>query len=110
MYYINAGEFKHKITIQQYKETINNDDIPVRSWENVLTTKAKVTNTRGDEYLQAQNIGVAIDKTFYIRYSKKVPITTDNQIVYNGQVYNIVYANNIMDLNKYIEIKAELKR
>ncbi|MDY3960172.1 phage head closure protein [Romboutsia timonensis] len=110
MFTINPGDFKHIITIQEHLETISNDDIPVKQWVNVLKTKAKVTNVRGDEYLQAQNVGMKIEKTFYIRYSRSVPITTDNQILYKDKVYNVVYVNNVMDLNKYIEIKVELKR
>lgn len=109
MFTINPGEFKHKITIQEYVDTVDVDNIPIQTWTDVLVTKAKVTNVRGDEYLKAIGTGVSIDKTFYIRYSKSVEITTDSQILYNGKVYNVVYVNNVMDLNKYIEIKAEFR-
>ena len=107
---VNPGEYKHLITIQEFKEVFNNDDIPVREWVDVYKTRAKVLNPRGDEYLEEQNIGINIDKTFYIRYARNIPLSTDNQIICNGQIYNIVSVNNVLDLNKHLEIKVKLKR
>ena len=108
-FYIDAGEFKFPIEIQEFVEMPNNDDIPTKNWATFINIRAKVINTSGKEYIQGQGTGSAIYKKFYIRFPRQ-EVTTDSRILYNNQVFNITYVNNVDDANKYLEIIAELKK
>lgn len=108
-FYVDPGEFKYPIEIQEFIETPNNDDIPTKTWATFIKIRAKVINTSGKEYIQGQGIGSAIYKKFYIRFPRQ-EVTTDSRILYNNQVFNITYVNNVDDANKYLEIVAELKK
>uniref|UniRef100_UPI00374E70A9 head-tail adaptor protein n=1 Tax=Clostridium perfringens TaxID=1502 RepID=UPI00374E70A9 len=48
-----------------------------------------------------------IAKTFYIRFPKSIEITEDDKVLYKNKIYNIIYANNIEEMNVYLEIKTE---
>lgn len=103
---INPGEFKHKIVIQRCLTKTNNDGILEEVYEDIFTTRAKVLNVRGNEFLQAQGIGSNIEKTFYIRSIPRFKITNDDRVIYNDEIYNIAYINDIEDRGIYLEIKA----
>ena len=108
-FYIDAGEFKLPIEIQEFIEMPNADDIPTQHWATFIKIRAKVINTSGREYTQGQGMGSSIYKKFYIRFPRQ-EVTTDHRILHNNQIFNITYVNNIDDQNKYLEIIAELKK
>ena len=110
-YYINPGEFKHKIVIQKYSNSVNADDIPTATeWVTLLSTKAQVVNTKGSEYIEGLKTSNSITKKFYIRDPKRIEIDTIHRISYKNKIYNIKYVNSIKDSGKYLEILAELKQ
>lgn len=105
---INPGEFRHRIQIQRYDEYKNDDNIPCEGWIDLFSTKAKVINVRGDDFILAQGNGVRITKTFYIRARKEFEVTEEDRIIYNGREFNIKYVNDIEERGIYLEIKAEV--
>ena len=46
-FYIDAGEFKLPIEIQEFIEMPNADDIPTQHWATFIKIRAKVINTSG---------------------------------------------------------------
>ena len=106
-YRINPGEFKNKIEIQRCIKVKDDDNRLIEKWTNVYTEKAKILYTRGEEYTEAYGTNSNVSLTFYIRHNRK-KITYKDRIIYKEKAYNIVYVNNIQELNKYYEIKAEL--
>lgn len=107
---IKAHEFKHSIEVQrQCTDEVDDEGLPCEEhWDALLKTRAKVINAGGSERLQAKQIGMEIDKTFYIRARRDKEITDKDRILYKGDYYNIVYVNNVQDSDMYIEIKAKL--
>lgn len=104
---INPGEFRHPITIQKSTVIKNGDGIPKCIWNDLLNTRAKVINVHGDEYYKALSTGVKIEKTFYIRFDRSKNITENDRVIYNNEIYDIKYVNDIKDMNIYLEIKGE---
>lgn len=102
-----TGEFRNPIIVQEVKELKNAENIITDTYVDVLKTRAKVTNKKGEEIVEATGTTIKIYKTFYIRYSRAVNITATNVIKYKGDIYNIVFVNNINDLDKYLEIRCE---
>lgn len=103
---INPAELKHPIVITATtKDKI--DNIPVIGTQELLRTRAKIINITGFQYFKQLEINSKIVKTFYIRYPRKCKISKEHQIIYDGRKYNIVYANNIDEASRYLELKCE---
>lgn len=105
---IKPHEFRHPIEIQRCVSGTDNDNIPVeKQWNKLIKTRAKiVTNKTDEENMMSGKSGIDI-KTFYIRGSRSLEITSKDRIVYNNKIYNIKSSNNIQQKCIYIEIKAE---
>lgn len=108
MFAINAGDFRHKITLLRPTISKNEDNIPVEKLEELFTTKAKITNVRGSEAQMAQGDIYKQEKRVYFRVIRSKPIFQNDVILFNGQKYNITYVNNIEERNVYYELKMEL--
>jgi SPP1 family predicted phage head-tail adaptor len=105
---INAGEFKHPIIIQRKVTGVDEDNIPIEIWNDILSTRAKIKNISGYEKIIAQ-ADVSIDKKrFIIRYKKGLDLSDKDRILYNNKVYNITYVSDVEDLHKYFEIVSEV--
>ena len=108
MFRINPGELRHPIIIQSMGLVKDPDDfINKPKWIDKIKTRAKVINVRGDEYIQAQGLGLKIEKTFYIRASRLHKITEEDRILYKDMPYEIEYINDIENLGRWLEIKAK---
>lgn len=105
---INIGEFKHPIKIQRKVTGVDEDNIPISEWSDLLSTRAKIKNISGYEKIIAQADTSIDKKRFYIRYKKGLDLTTKDRIFYNNKAYNITYVSDIEDLNKYFEIVCEV--
>ena len=108
MYIINPGEFKHLIRIERFIEDIDADGFVNKSWHELLTCKAKVVNTSGKEFHLNSGTSTSITSKFTIRANRKFSIQADDRIFYNNYYYNILYTNDIMENNIYLEIVAEM--
>lgn len=105
---INAGEFKHPITIQRKITDVDEDNIPIEIWSDILSTRAKIKNVSGYETIVAQADTSIDKKRFYIRYKKGLDLTTKDRIFYNNKAYDITYVSDIEDLHRYLEIVCEV--
>ncbi|HHD2801321.1 phage head closure protein [Clostridium perfringens] len=104
---IKPHELRHPIEIQREVPGRDEDNRPITELKTVLKTKAKILNVRGEEFELANGKGLKIAKTFYIRFPKSIEITEDDKVLYKNKIYNIIYANNIEEMNVYLEIKTE---
>lgn len=106
---INSGEFKHPIQILRKGTGIKDEDGIIQyPLEVLFSTKAKILNVSGKEFIQAQGDNARISKKMYIRYNKNFEITEDDIISFNNIKYNIKYLNNIEEANIYLEILVEV--
>ena len=104
---INAGKYRHKITIYRTVWAEDNqgfqDDEKV---EIVLTPYASVKTTRGMTLIKNQTDFEKAYTNFTIRYPKTV-ITRDMLIDFNGKTYTIEYLNNVDEASVELEIQAK---
>ncbi|WP_133016939.1 phage head closure protein [Clostridium cuniculi] len=105
-YKINPGEFKHQITIERCQKLKDEDNRLVEQWSTLCNARAKILYTRGSEYTEAYGTNSEVEATFYIRFNYK-DITSKDRLTYKGEVYDIIYVNNIQLSNRYYEIKAK---
>lgn len=104
---IKPSELKHPITIERYYKVRDEDNILREQWDKLCSARAKILWTRGDEYTENYGVTSNIGVTFYVRYNHK-DINTKDRVIYKGKPYNIIYVNNVQELDKYYEIKAQL--
>lgn len=106
-FYINPSELRHLITIERVTKVKDEDNILREEWIKLCGARAKILYTRGSEYTENYGTNSKVGITFYIRYNHK-NITAKDRVVYKGKPYDIIYVNNVQELNNYYEIKAEL--
>ena len=104
---MNAGEYKHKISIYAETEQEDNAGFKVKSKSIILNAWAKVKTTRGFTLIQSNTDFEKAYTNFTIRYPKK-EITRDMLIEYRGKTYTIEYLNNIDEANVELEIQAKV--
>jgi SPP1 family predicted phage head-tail adaptor len=120
---IKVGDLKHKITIQQYINTTDDDGYKVQKWVDIKNPWAKVENLYGREYFAAAAVQEERTVKFTIRYTKNLDETMrikfGKKTVYirdkSGnvisskevdRVYDIKFIDNIKYANRFIEIQA----
>ena len=106
-FYINPSEFKHPITIERATKSKDNDNRLVETWTKLCNARAKILYTRGTEFAEAYGNKSNTGVTFYIRYNH-LDLTTKDRITYKNKAYNIIYVNNVQELDRYYEIRAEI--
>lgn len=108
MFKINPGEFKHPVIIQSLEITKDQDGFEVEEWQDLFKPRAKINNTTGKEFQAGASENAIITTKFTIRASRAYNVTNRDRIVYNNNVYDIKYVNNILENHIYLEIVAEL--
>ena len=104
---INAGEYKHRISIYTETEKEDNAGFKVKSENIILKTRAKIKTTKGFTLLKNNTDFEQAHTNFTIRFPK-TEITRDMLIGYNGKTYTIEYLNNVDEENVELEIQAKV--
>ncbi|AOY53866.1 MULTISPECIES: phage head closure protein [Clostridium] len=105
---MNCRSYKHKIIIKRAIGVKKNDDgLPIPDYKEILTCRARISNTSGKEINFADGEGSVITTRFYIRYIRDLNLTNKDILIYNGKEFNIVYCSNIKEENKEYEIVGE---
>jgi SPP1 family predicted phage head-tail adaptor len=105
---INAGELRHKITIQSQTDATTAYGTK-RTWSDFLSnrpTKILPSAVGRDVYRTAEGNIESIK--FLIRYSTGV--TPDMRIVHGGQNYRITHVENVRGMHVELLITAETAR
>lgn len=104
---INAGEYKHRITIYTITEKEDKDGFKVKTEAVILSARAKLKTTKGFTLISSNTDFEKAYTNFTIRYPK-AKITRDMLIRYKGKDYTIEYLNNIDEANVELEIQAKV--
>lgn len=105
---MNCRSYKHKIIIKRpIGVKKDEENLPIPDYEEVLTCKARISNTSGKEINFANGEGSVTTTRFYIRYIRNLNLTTKDILIYNDKQFNIVYCSNIKEENEEYEIIGE---
>ena len=104
---INAGDYKHRITIYALTEREDKDGFSEKTETIILSPSAKVKTTKGFTLISSNTDFENAYTNFTIRYPK-TKITRDMLIRYNGKDYTIEYLNNVDEANVELEIQAKV--
>ena len=101
---MNPGELRHRITLQKFTTTVNENGFEEEKWIDFKTVWASVSNLHGREYFEAAAVQKENTVKFTVRYIKD--LDTSMKILFRNKQYNIIQIDNIRYENKYIEIKG----
>lgn len=121
--FAKVGELKHKIIIQQFIKTTDDDGYKVEKWQDIKNLWAKVKNLYGKEYYAATAVQQektvkfvirytkGIDESMRIKFGKKIVYIRDKSGNVTGskevdRVYDIKFIDNIKYANRFMEIQA----
>ena len=104
---INAGDYKHRITIYAITEREDKDGFVEKTETVILSPFAKVKTTRGFTLISSNTDFEKAYTNFTIRFPK-VEITRDMGIRYRGKTYTIEYLNNVDEASVELEIQAKV--
>lgn len=103
---INAGEYKHRITIYTVTEREDKDGFKERTETVILSPRAKLKTTKGFTLISSNTDFEKAYTNFTIRFPK-TKITRDMLIRYKGKDYTIEYLNNVDGADVELEIQAK---
>ncbi len=102
---MNPGQYKHRITFQQYLEGETENGFPIKDWKDVITVFAAIRTLKGKEFYEAATTQNENTSRFIIRYRKG--ITPDMRIkMRDGRTFDIVSLINDNEENKTLTIHA----
>ncbi len=108
---MNPSKLNKRITIQKKVGSKPLEDDQYTDFKKVW---AGVSNIHGKESIDAQKVNPYISKKVTIRYIKDLDpsinkfTNEDYRVVYNNQIYNILYIDNIREENRYMELLLEV--
>ena len=103
---INAGKYKHKISIHQTTVVKDSAGFQTKQRTLVLATYAYVKTTKGMTLIKNNTDFEKAYTNFTIRFPV-TPINRDMEIEFNGKTYEIQYLNNVDEMNVELEIQAK---
>ena len=103
---INAGKYKHRITIYQTVIETDTDGFQKKTKQVILTPYANVKTTRGYTLIVNNSDFEKAYTNFTIRYPV-TQITREMLIEFRGKIYSIEYLNNIDEAGVELEIQAK---
>lgn len=106
------GAWKERITLQ--KSFLGNDraENHVLSWEDYFSCSVYVNSLSGKEYWEAAQVNAQKDIYFIIRYCSEVSAmdTEHYRILFRGQIYDIIFIDNVRYQNKTLKLLASLAK
>lgn len=106
---MNPALFKHRITFQQFQETIDPDtDRVVIGWVDIKSVWCAIMTVKGSEYVSTATTKENIELTyrFIIRYTAGIDNSVQMRIKFNGRIFDIESILHDDELKKTITIIA----
>lgn len=103
---INAGEFKHRITIVRNSKTTDNDGFKSATPTEVCKAWAKINTTKGYTLI-AQGSSFEDATTRMLIRKPAVEIRDTDIVLFKGKKWRIRYLNEIDHTGTFIELQVE---
>ncbi len=104
---MQAGKLRHRVTINQKATTRDAAGAEIEAWTTFDVVWGSVEPMRGQEYLEANRIGAAVDTRIRIRYLSGV--LPSMQVVFGAHTYNIVSVINVGERNIEMQLMCKEK-
>jgi len=96
--FINAGEMRHRITIQANNPTPDPANQMIDNWSNWLCRWAKIESSEGSQLVQAEQLRNDCTHVITLRYLATLSPRI-HQIVFQSRVFNLLSVVNFEERN-----------
>lgn len=102
---MKSSDLKHIVTIERM--TVNKKaGIPVETWAELITARAKVDNAAGSESEKNQGTQIKLQMDITIRFNPNFNIEYTDRIKFNSNYFNITGIENVDNCNKWLVLKG----
>lgn len=99
---MNAGELRHKITIQKLENSQDSFGQPVENWPDVVTVWASVNPIVGKEFFAAETVNSEVTHRIRMRY--KSGITPSMRVKFKDRFFSIKSVINYQERNIELQL------
>lgn len=99
---IRAGRLRHRIALQQNTPTQADDGSRVDSWTTVATVWGELLESRGREYLAAQEAHSELDAKIRIRY--RPDVRPEWRAQFDGRTFDIQHVADLKGRRRELEL------
>lgn len=103
---INAGKYRHPITIQKRDLTQNSYGETTDNWVDVVKVRAGIYPISGAEFLNSYESHSEVSHKVHTRFVP-VGITPDMRIMFNERVFRILSVINFQEVDKELQIMCK---
>ncbi len=103
---MQAGELRHRITIQRITKEKGTDGETKTVYRDLATVWAKANGLYGKEWWDAKDYGAEGTVEFTIRQNAAPSLRVEDRILFRGRLYNIFSVDNVLFSDKFLKIKA----
>ena len=105
---MNSGMLRHVVKIQKYERGQDEIGNPKGKWIDYKTVHAYVNGLNGKEYWEAATVHQENTTEFIFRWKPffNALNSREYRLVFNDNIYNIAFIDNIQYRNKTVKIKA----
>jgi SPP1 family predicted phage head-tail adaptor len=101
----NIANLRHRVQIQKYTETQDNQSGTVKTWTTLMTVFAEVKSVTGYVTFNSQQIEEKITHTIRIRWQSG--ITSENWLLMNSRRFRIRNVQNLFEKNRFLILMCE---
>ena len=102
---MNAGELRHKITIQELQRVPDGYGGYTETWNDIAVVWAKIQPLRGNERYQAQQVSSALSHKIILRYLDGVK--PQMRVLCGSRIFHVVSVINVEERNEMLELLCE---
>ena len=95
---MKAGKLRHRVTLQKNIGQKNEIGEVIAHWQDYATVAAEVKPLSGRAFFDAQQVNKEITVQIRIRYLAGV--LSEHRLVFNSQVLEVVFAQNVEERNR----------
>ena len=99
---MNAGQLRHRVTIQQLTRVEDEGGGYAEVWADVATVWAAIKPMRGNERYEAQQVQSTLTHKVTIRY--RAGIKPQMRLLYGNRVFNIEAVIDIEERHRWLEL------
>lgn len=99
---MRIGRYRHRIELQQNTPTQADDGSRVDDWRTVATVWGELLETRGREYLAAQEAHSELNAKIRIRYRSDV--RPEWRAIFQGRIFDIQHVADLQGRRRELEL------
>ena len=103
---MQAGDLRHRITVQRYTENEDENGIRTGEWQDFKTVWCSANGLFGNEYWEAKQYDAENTVEFQIRHNACPDLSPKDRLLFKGRLFNISSVDNVQYRNERLKIKA----